>query len=115
MLSEEPVTEFIMVLDAEAEEAERGLGDDNGAEGHGGVDYELGHDVRHEVAEDTARGAHARGLLGYHELLLAQGEYLPAHEPGYAGPAQHAESHHHPDEPHIGVHLERVEKRAHDD
>ena len=103
------------VLDAEAEEAQRGLRDDDGAEGHRGVDYELRHDVGHEVPEYAPGGADACGLLGDHELLLALGEYLTADQTRYTGPAQQAERGHHPDKSHIGVHLERVEEGAHDD
>ena len=81
-------------LDAEAEEAERCLGDDGGAEAHRAVDDELRDDVGDQVAEDAARNADAAGLRRGHELLLAQREDLAADETGDTRPAEEAQDQH---------------------
>jgi hypothetical protein len=54
-----------------------GAGDDDGAEG-----------VGQDVSDDLAERSGAQTPRRLHELLLAQGEELRAHEPGHGHPAQ---------------------------
>ena len=109
MLSEEPVTEFIMLPQVASgclTPRPRKLSvppDDNGAQGHGGVDYELGHDVRATRWRKMRREARMPVASSAIMNSCSRRESIcPRTSLGYAGPAQHAESHHHPDEPHIG-------------
>src|SRR5262245_43864343 len=73
---------------AEAEEGQRGLAHDHGRQGERGRRDDVAHEGGHHVDEDGPRAATAHQPGGDHEVLLAQGEEAPAHDPGELRPAQ---------------------------
>jgi hypothetical protein len=74
-------------LDAEAEEAEGGFGEDGGGHAYGGLDQEGLEDVGQDVMEHEAEVAGAEGAGGLDELPLFDGEHLGADEAGVVDPA----------------------------
>ena len=77
--------------DAEAEEGERGFGEDDSAHADGGLDEQRLHHVGQDVAEEDARAAGSEGAGGFHVFALFDGEDLRADEARVAGPASDCE------------------------
>ena len=66
---------------------QRGLGQDHGRYGDGHADDQVAHEARHQVPHDDGELLDPGHLGGHGVVLLAQGQYLAAHHPRQAGPA----------------------------
>src|SRR5712691_11210143 len=67
-------------LDAEAEEADRGLRDDEGRELETRDDDDGGRDVRQDVPKEEADTAHPERRGRLHEIALLDGQHLAPHD-----------------------------------
>ena len=78
-------------LDAEAQEAQRGLQEYGHREREGDLDDERHEDVGQEVAEQDVAGARPVGARGAHELAGLEGENGAAADPGELGDVDDAD------------------------